>query len=571
MRFLAKVVSIVAGLLLAQSMLAQTSFAPGDWTSWRDFRGARSMDAGGHDLFVATAGGILSYDLDRRRWLDPQVMGYGSGQAVPIDDPLLVLYDEETDYLWVATYENLLRYQRGMEKWDIVRAFPWPAGHRPVNIGAGGRSLFVETIPIQVFEEIFAPGNPIPDPLWTQYVTRYSGDRYLGNLMLASPTDPVPTDTRWRGLVTKIPLDHARPPAGFPIIFPPLPFEWMPEGTLYDQRNRAYPITDWLTDRWSYFWTTHWGAGVMRTDLRSGRGELQMTGPAGNDIRAMLLTKDSTWMGGENDGDFEGISVADRDMLEWSYFSRRDDQQIRSTSVNDFAETSTRIFVATSDGLLAYTPKSKSWKRYDVQDGLHSQQVNALVVTHGKLWIGTSDGLAVMDLQTNIITRIPQQGFLLSGIRDLAADGTQIWVGTQGGLASVSVTTHEVSVQALDPGLINLPVVSVSLFGSELWLATEQGVMHRSSNGDTESWLSDVWLKESEPQCILASDPYIWVGTDNGLWRHNVATNEWISYSRSDGLVDNRVYCIEEDGGDLLIGTASGLTRFSWNRPGAAR
>jgi hypothetical protein len=50
-----------------------------------------------------------------------------------------------------------------------------------------------------------------------------------------------------------------------------------------------------------------------------------------------------------------------------------------------------------------------------------------------------------------------------------------------------------------------------------------------------------------------------------------VATGEWISYTTADGLLDNRVQVIRRDGDDLLIGTASGLTRFYWNRPGRLR
>ncbi|MBL0062350.1 MAG: hypothetical protein IPP40_12915 [bacterium] len=572
--------TILSILLFALCANSQTQFSPGDWQSWRDFRGARALDANMRELFVATGGGVLVYELNRNRWENPAVMGYGSFEAVPIDDALLLLHDERFNYLWVVTRDRLLKWNRGLDRWEIARTNIWPLDERPVNIGIGDQSLYVETIPDRLFDGLFTTGTPIPDPIWMRYIRRYSGDRATGNLFPEmKPGDNDTLSIRWRGLRTKIPLRDSnypsgvlgQPPAGLPMLFPPPPYTWLADGTLLDQKNRAYPMTDWLVDSWDTFWSTHWGAGVLRTELRGLRGIQELAGPAGNDIRALVLLDNEMWAAGANEGDFMGISVMEDYGDNWRFIEKRDNQQIRSTRVEDMDFVGERVWLASADGLLSYLPRKKIWKRYDVQDNLPSQQVTALAGLRDELWIGTNDGLAVMDTKSNGITRIPNTTFELQGITELLADDSVIWVGTGLGLFQVQVRSHEISQIPMDNGMLVGQVTGLAKFGSTLWVSSPNGIMRRTASGESKSWLADTWMKQTEPTCITASDPYIWIGTDGGLFRFDPSRESWEHYTRRDGLVDDRVQVVREDRGDLWIGTAGGLTRYYYSKPGAPR
>lgn len=567
-------------LLASDIVLAQSIYSPGDWQSWRDFRGARALDVSAHDLFVATGGGVLTYEISRGRWEDPAVMGYGSFAAIPIDEALLVIYDEQYDYLWVVTSTTLLKWQKSFNRWEIAAKNVWNVNERPVNVGVDRESIYVETMPERAFEQIFNEWPPLPDRDWTQYIHRYKGGVSSGSLMSdLAPEIPNPDQVRWRGLRSKVFIEDAqypagvqgRLPAGIPYVFPPKPYSWSNDGTLLDPSGRAFPITDWLLDRWGNFWSTHWGAGVLKTDLRTLRSEQLLAGPAGNDIRALLFLDNEMWMAGANDAEFMGVSVFEGYGTDWRYYERRDDSQIRSTQIEDLAFVSDRVWLASADGLLSYLPRKKLWKRYDVQDNLPAQQVTSLVVSGSDLWIGTAKGLAVMDTRSNSITRIPAERFSLNGVLELAIQDSFVFVGTEGGLTKVNAHTHEVTPVALDPGLINASVLDMSVYGANLWLVTPQGLMRRSSNGETKSWLSELRMKSAIPTCVEASDPFIWVGTETGFWRFDPAREAWESYSRKDGLVDDHIQVIKEDRGDLWLGTTGGLTRYYWSRPGASR
>ena len=566
-------------LLFALSSFAQLPYDPGDWTSYRDFRYARALDAGAHELFVATSGGLLEYRLLYHKWTDPIVVGYGLSTAVELDDPILLLFDEQTGYVWLATRTQLLIYDVNAERWRRVHVNLWPAGQRVVNIGVGGTNLYLETVAESFYPGFFNLGSPLPNDMWWGLVTRYKGSRSFGGLML--DIDPQENgEIRWRGLRSRLPLtsqelwgDIGAPPANFPSLLIPGGWVWQADGTLLDPYLRTTPVTDWLVDRYGTLWVTFWGAGVLEADLRTRFTQFYRAGPAGNDVRALGVGGDDVWLAGFNNGDRRGITRADASLKSWRFYEQRDNSRIRSTEVFDITLWNGAAWFATDEGLLALENKGEDWKLFTVSQGLQSDQVRALASADSELWIGNSRGLCVMTRPGREIWRADNGGIELGGVTDLALCADTLYVGTAAGLFKGSVRERRFAFTPLDPGLLNAPVAEISVNKSQIWLATAEGVqVYDQASGQSRSWYANVHLNNAEPTCICAGDSLVWVGTrQNGFYRYRRATGEWISYTTADGLVDNRVQVIRRDGDDLLIGTASGLTRFYWNRPGRLR
>lgn len=557
---------------------AQSSYAPGDWTSYRDFRYARSVDCGTHNLFVATTGGILEYQLYKNKWYDPLTVGYGSNAAVEIEDPILLFFDDPQQKLWVATESSLLVYDRGLEQWRITDKDKWPQGSRVVNIGIGNNVLYIETVPAHYYSRFFTIDSPLPDPSWREWVTRYKGSRQFGGIML-DIDQAEPTEVRWRGLRSKVPLNSAEMggtlgmlPANFPAIFPPDNYTWQADGTLLDEAFRPAPITDWIIDQRGNLWSTHWGAGVLHSDLRTLRGVFYQAGPAGNDIRSILVEEDGFWFGGLNNLDRTGISHANSDLITWDYVEQRDDSRIRTTDTFDMVGWQGALWFATNDGLLSYEEKKREWRRFDVQSNLYANEVRALATADSELWIGTVRGLLVMTPGREI-WRITNSSIELSGVTELAISGDTVYVGTPNGLFKGSIHTREFTFGGLDPGLLNAPIGEIATFENEVWITTPDGVMRYLTNsGESKSWLAQDWLGSHEPTSVQVNNRFAWIGTiGGGFYRYRKETGEWINYTKQDGLVSNDIQTMRLDGYDLILGTNDGITRYWWNRPGQLR
>jgi hypothetical protein len=546
-----------------------------DWISYRDTRGVRSIDGGGQEIFFATSGGILSYQLLKKTWFDPMTVGYGVSEAVELGDPVLLFLDTETALLWVANRSEILYFDLRQEKWRRVAQNLWTPSERVVNFGAGGDRIYFELIPESEYEHWVLEFKPLPNPRWQRKLTRYVGARDFGGFVLdVNPVDTV--NVRWRGIRSMQPmvteqLGHttiAHPPAGFPTVTTPHGWIWQFDGNLIDPRLRPYPIMDWFLDGYDRFWTAQWGAGIMKVDLWNTKSELIFQGPAGNDIRTILVASDGIWMGGANNGENLGFSRTDASFKSWSFIEGRESNRIRTTALNDIAEWQGLLWFATEDGLLSYD-KKQNWRIFVVQDNLYHNRVTALEPVGDELWIGTEDGVNVMNAEIFQIDRVPQEGLQTFGVTDIAASGDSIYVGSPVGLFVAPEKTREFRFGSLDPGLIAEAVKDLSVFKYEYWLVTETGVMkYDQMSHESKSWRADVWMKNARPTCIHAMDEFVWVGTeDNGFYRFRKNSNEWLNYNTTDGLVSNHVQTIRHDGDDLLIGTDNGLTRFYWNRP----
>jgi hypothetical protein len=564
-------------LLFAATAFAQMPYDIGDWISYTDFHYARAVDAGTHEVFIATSGGILEYELYRQRWDDPIVVGYGLSAPVALDDPQLLLYDEQTYYLWVATRTQLLQYDVNAQLWRRIAENLWGPGDRVVNLGVGGNSIYVETVPAALYSNSFYAGSPLPNNNWLGYTTRYKGSRNFGSMLL-DVEQTLPDGIRWRGLRSRVPLTTndlygslGSPPANFPTILLPGGWIWNSDGTVLDPYLRAAPLTDWIVDGMGHFWATYWGAGTLLYDLRGGQPQFYAPGLAGNDVRAIFIGKHDLWFGGINSGGRKGITHASDDFQNWKLFETRDNSRIRSTDVLDIAEWNGDYWFATDDGLLDYQDKDQSWRLYNVNEHLQSDQIVALAASDSELWIGTTDGLAVMTLPDRMIFRINNQAALLTQITRLALCGDTLYVGTALGLYKGATKDRAFAFSNLDPSIVNALVTDISVIKSEIWIATQAGIeMYDQATGQSKSFVLS-WLGGNYPTTIYAASTFVWVGTSNGFYRFKRATGEWISYTTADGLVNNQVQDIEGFGDDLLIGTAAGLTRFYWNRPDRPR
>jgi len=569
------IVCLLLLLLLCDATRAQLPYREGDWTSYLDFRQVAALDCGRRYLFAASKGGVLLYDLNRNRWGDPQVIGYSIGEAVPITGAVALIYDEETNYLWVCTQREVLQWDVGARRWRHEARDLWFSDERVVNMGIGKDSVYIEVIPGPVYTQLFALGSPLPQQGWQQYVRRFGGDRRFGSFRPDFSDPSTNGQIRWRGLRSKVPLATEQllgrigmGPANFPDLTLPDGGVFLPVGEVQDKFLRPFLITDWLIDPWGAFWFSTWGAGIGCADLRSRFAEMYALGPAGNHVKAILLDEQDVWMGGENEAPLLGITRCSRDFRKWRFFEPRAESQILSTIVYDFEETSDIVWTATEEGLLAFNKRKSNWLRIGLKDGLWSDRVRALAANDSQLWVGTDRGLNLISLPGMTVWRHDQLNLRDIGILRLRLQGDTLYIGSPNGLFRGSIVDRVFDYCPLDPGLLAAPIRDILVVGDEVWLATRQGIqVYNSASGKTRSWDAAVYLRGEQPTCLLATSRAVWVGTGNGFWRWWRERNEWLNYTIGDGLVDGEVEVIREDGDYLLIGTANGLTRFLWNDP----
>ncbi|SFC55182.1 Signal transduction histidine kinase [Parapedobacter composti] len=201
-----------------------------------------------------------------------------------------------------------------------------------------------------------------------------------------------------------------------------------------------------------------------------------------------------------------------------------------------------RLWIASmGSGLFCLDLKSGTIRNFSAVDGtvyrpdgnyLPNDWINCLLLSrNNKLYIGTFDGLACLDLENeNFVTAFGTNRLLSNTVVYSLHDDDKghLWAGTSRGLVCLNIATLEMNIFDMDNGL-----------PSNLICAVEGG-----PNGD------------------------IWVSTNRGIAKMDVSESRFLNFYAGDGLQGNEFMTkvsLAAKNGDLYFGGIHGVTYF---RPG---
>jgi ligand-binding sensor domain-containing protein/signal transduction histidine kinase len=186
-----------------------------------------------------------------------------------------------------------------------------------------------------------------------------------------------------------------------------------------------------------------------------------------------------------------------------------------------------------------------------------------LVDRRQQIWAGTRDE-GLYQFQTNQFVPAPGAEVLGAQIFALFEDRAgQLWAGTQNGLANFDGQKWKLFTTR--DGLSENTVRSIAQDAAgNFWVGTESGGLDFFKDGKiTSIQKTEGGLPGNDITCLCAEkNGGLWVGTsDHGLAL--LKNGKWIHFSTTNGLASDSIsYVIEDDDGDLWIGSNMGLMRI---------
>ncbi|MCG8580186.1 MAG: response regulator [Bacteroidales bacterium] len=242
-----------------------------------------------------------------------------------------------------------------------------------------------------------------------------------------------------------------------------------------------------------------------------------------------------------------------------------------------------------------------AFEHLSIESGLSQVSVTSLLQDdHGRIWIGTRDGLNVYD-GTQTSTFRPIRGnentILGHNVRRLKKDDNYIWAATNRGISRLDVTTLKFEQFPFNGVLSILPYKDQLLVGTSrglfelnpeskgfilkekifhhncsvhslvmdnagvLWICSEEGLYRY----DEKSELSAKVLDGNITKVFTDSEKRIWVGTANDglilLNRQSKISKHYRHTDDEESLVNNIIRDITEDSaGNIWVGTFLGLS-----------
>ena len=326
-----------------------------------------------------------------------------------------------------------------------------------------------------------------------------------------------------------------------------------------------------LIDNQHNIWAGTWGYGLSRIDAKTGKLRRFVTDPSDPDslasMQVQVLFEDkqqNLWVGSTRginrmtaDGQWQRLQLSDRQLAHnriWSLSQTQDNT----------------LWIGTSAGLHAWREDTGlSEVMLPFPDGTgRDNEIRALYSAGDKLWVGTRQGLFVLDPKQRTFQKIPFfAGRNAPIINVISADQNgMLLLGTYNGLFRVHPQLQQFlkfrEQQSLLP-TVNIRSVFLDRTGV-LWLGSrENGLYYTRHSKSAFASLHDLAPQLDAAQlqftvtAVFADKDAIWLGSAENLYR----------FDRSSGtlkpfLTDGRVNAIRPDQtGQIFAATDVGLYR----------
>ena len=259
-----------------------------------------------------------------------------------------------------------------------------------------------------------------------------------------------------------------------------------------------------------------------------------------------------------------------------------------SNRVRCVAADDSNVWVATDRGVSRYSRKESRWMHYTRTEGLASDDVMALATDGNQVWFATSDGVSQYSTASGQWKTFKKKDGLTSDmIQSIAVDGNYVWFGTDRGLNRYDKRIDSWALRSKKDGLSTNTVKTIAVEEEYVWVGTQpdkerggddwgSGPREKGKPGagvnryhrSTDSWntysKSD-GLADDKLTTIAVGDEEVWFGTrGEGVSLYSKTDQTFVkSYTRTDVLSSNKIESIAVDGSQIWLGTANaGAQRY---------
>lgn len=230
------------------------------------------------------------------------------------------------------------------------------------------------------------------------------------------------------------------------------------------------------------------------------------------------------------------------------------------------------LWIASSRRGIFELSRSK-FKNVGYEAGVENQTVNASVLYHNSLYIGTDDGLSIMDENGVRIENALTEELQGIRIRSFMQDSQgNLWIATyrEKGLICYDDRTGKWFAVATEQGMPTEKVrVAKELSDGRIAAATNSGVAILQDGKVTKVYNKENGIENEVILCLMQKeDGTLLAGSDgNGIYEIDLATDKVQNITTRDGLESGVILCMaaEEESGGILISNGNGLSLMTEN------
>ena len=241
----------------------------------------------------------------------------------------------------------------------------------------------------------------------------------------------------------------------------------------------------------------------------------------------------------------DGIWIAQDDKFifqtldRWSVFSA-------GATVNKLVVDQSILWVATDEGVIRFDIGSQKSTRLGMADGLPSMRVSTVAFDDQYVWFGTNKGLVrYRKIDRTLKTYDESNGLPSKAVTYAVTIGRQVWFGTRAGIAVYSPDVDGLRGFGEADGLDSGDVAEVFQFGPDLWCRTDVGLSRFRIQQRVFNNFPMSLMGAQEIRVMAIEGENLWLGTDNGLWLFEGASDSIRVFPQQDALGSKMIVGVE--------------------------
>lgn len=474
-------IALLLLLLVAAGTAQQLSniYSPGDWVTYTNSRYVTAIARGFSTVYFGTTEGILRYDVNLDKWLDPITTSNG----MPENRIRRLAVDRLTDDIWIETTNYTAYYNPTFEEWRQGEPFPQdkvqPQGpppsqfpqlfvNRNFNYVSGGILVGRNLLQYEITNTL----RDDPDIVWVGVWGLGPGEVDLRRYSLdVMPIGPYDSD------VAALTADAndiwiLGGGAGMPGVIS----HWdrnSDEWEYFQPRYQPNIVSDQFyvikSDDSNIWMGTELGLVRYNKKKNSFWSLTSSDGIYGDRVTAILPTPNNIIIGTDM-----GVSVYDlkRDSIYVATSNR-----IRGRDIYDLALGDRTIYAATNEGIYTLNWGGSSWEKFLPSELVLQGLVSDIQVEDSLLYAVGDDGVVICNLLSGDYRLYDLNTvFGNADLHVLLVHQGLVWVAGDEGVFRLNNRTDEWYHYRPADGLASYRVTSLAGDGRYVWFGTDQGV-----------------------------------------------------------------------------------------------
>jgi len=240
----------------------------------------------------------------------------------------------------------------------------------------------------------------------------------------------------------------------------------------------------------------------------------------------------------------------------WEYYYRNESVAIRETNVNTMIRYRDKLYLGTLDGILVLDLIERNW--FHIKKGLKDNAVWDMSILKETIYIATARGINSMSVLDNII--IPDMDKLLDNynnkeIYKLDVIDDELFIMSEMGLSSINIDQKIVTI------ITNKFLKDFEIDNNRIFINDGRIWEIKYTN---DAFDEKMIYHQGNDFCI--SNNFVWLVLNKNVKLVDLSSrNEW-TYSSKDGIQGDIIYNVDCDDEWVWFGTNSSVSYYNWKR-----